>query len=432
MNGRDTPGPRDLLLLAAGCGLVAGLLESTSQFIRHACCDGMLPLGWFTLWMPAVANAAFFLLAGAVLVLLAAVRPGLVTLPRGTTRVPLPHGCGGPPGPRCHALRLYRGPPGARLCRAGVTPAGSAAGRRAPMGAPGSAARGGGHRPARPRGSRAGTGCGSAARWPRCRWPAPAHPTSCCWVLDTARRLNVSAYGYARPTTPGLVALAARGARFDNAISTAPWTLPGHAGIFTGRWAHELSASWTIPLDDSTPTLAEALSARGYRTAGIVANVSYAGRSVGLGRGFAHFEDVPVSVTQVARSAAWTSWLTSRHWVKPLLAPYYKGLPPEDRGGGQRGAARVARPGAGPAVLRVPQLLRRPRSLSPGGAVRYGLRDPGLSPAPSQPPRRRPPGRPAAGGARLRPGAGHPGPGDQPAAGQPGGAGGAGSGRWSS
>ncbi|MBK6420855.1 MAG: sulfatase [Gemmatimonadetes bacterium] len=324
MNGRDTPGPRDLLLLAAGCGLVAGLLESTSQFIRHACCDGMLPLGWFTLWMPAVANAAFFLLAGAVLVLLAAVRPGLVTLPRALlvflfltaaaalrvldatlsvyTVDLLALGCAvqGSRALGARPDRVRRWLPTVTLLAGAVTALlalGVSGGywlreRRALAALP-------------------------AAR--------PGAPNVLLLVLDTARRLNVSAYGYTRPTTPGLAALAARGARFDNAISTAPWTLPGHAGIFTGRWAHELSASWTIPLDDSTPTLAEALSARGYRTAGVVANVSYAGRSVGLGRGFAHFEDVPVSLTQMARSAAWTSWLTSRRWVKPLLAPYYKG-----------------------------------------------------------------------------------------------------------
>ena len=74
--------PRELAGLALGTGLVAGLLESASQFIRRGCCEGMLPLGWYTLWMPAVANAAFFLLVGALLALLAVARPTLVTLRR--------------------------------------------------------------------------------------------------------------------------------------------------------------------------------------------------------------------------------------------------------------------------------------------------------------------------------------------------------------
>ena len=339
--------PRDLVLLALGSGLVAGLLESASQFIRHACCAGPLPLGWFTLWMPAAANAAFFLLVGCLLALVAMARPGLLTLHRAllvflflaaaaalrvldaslsvytVDLLALGLAVQASRGLGTRATGLRRGLPWV---------AGLAAALTALLAAGVS----GGYWLRERR---------SLATLPAAR---PGAPNVLLLVLDTARRLNVSAYGYARPTTPGLAGLAAHGARFDNAMSTAPWTLPGHAGIFTGRWAHELSAGWTAPLDDSTLTLAEALAARGYRTAGIVANVSYAGRSVGLGRGFAHFEDVPVSFTQVARSAAWTSWLTSRGWVKPLLAPYYKGYHRKtaaqinaallrwlDRGGGQ-------------------------------------------------------------------------------------------------
>jgi hypothetical protein len=92
----------------------------------------------------------------------------------------------------------------------------------------------------------------------------------------------------------------------------------------TGRWAHELSASWSVPLDDRDSTLAEALGARGYRTAGFTANISYAGRSAGIDRGFSHFDGVRLTATQVARSAAFTSWLSSRRWARPLFRPFYK------------------------------------------------------------------------------------------------------------
>lgn len=53
--------------------------------------------------------------------------------------------------------------------------------------------------------------------------------------LDTLRADRLSSYGYDRPTTPHLDALAAEGVRFDQAISTAPWTAPSFASIFTGR-----------------------------------------------------------------------------------------------------------------------------------------------------------------------------------------------------
>ncbi len=73
--------------------------------------------------------------------------------------------------------------------------------------------------------------------------------------------------------------------------ATSSWTLPSHASFFTGRWPHELSASWFTPLDTTRPTLAEYLGSRGYATAGFVANLAYCGADTGLGRGFAVYQD---------------------------------------------------------------------------------------------------------------------------------------------
>ena len=84
--------------------------------------------------------------------------------------------------------------------------------------------------------------------------------------------------------------------RFDQAFATAPWTLPSHTSLFTGRWPHELTADWTVPLDGDYPTLAEYLAAHGYDTAGFVANLDYCGRETGLARGFAHYEDYPIEL----------------------------------------------------------------------------------------------------------------------------------------
>ena len=68
-------------------------------------------------------------------------------------------------------------------------------------------------------------------------------------VLDTVRAESLGLYGYPRDTTPNLARLGTRGVRFDRAFSTAPWTAPSHASMFTGRWAHELSVGWNAPLD---------------------------------------------------------------------------------------------------------------------------------------------------------------------------------------
>ena len=132
---------------------------------------------------------------------------------------------------------------------------------------------------------------------------APNAPNVLLIVLDTVRAQSLSLYGYARRTTPTLEQLAERATVFDMAFATAPWTLPSHASILTGRWPHELSTDWSTPLDDGYATLAEALSARGYRTAGFVANRTYGSYETGLSRGFARYEDYTVSLRDVLRSS---------------------------------------------------------------------------------------------------------------------------------
>jgi arylsulfatase A-like enzyme len=122
-------------------------------------------------------------------------------------------------------------------------------------------------------------------------FPPGNSPNVLIIVMDTVRADRLSLYGYRRPTSPALEALAKRGIRFDQAHATAPWTLPSHASMFTGRWPHELDVNWRTPLGSHFPTLAEYLGSRGYATAGFVANVEYCAYEFGLDRGFAHYED---------------------------------------------------------------------------------------------------------------------------------------------
>jgi arylsulfatase A-like enzyme len=109
-------------------------------------------------------------------------------------------------------------------------------------------------------------------------------------ILDTVRGENLSVYGYDRPTTPFLERVAAEGTRFDRAMATAPWTLPSHASMFTGRLPVQLRAQWRTPLEARYPVLAETFNAAGYRTGGFVANTAYGTREHGLARGFARYE----------------------------------------------------------------------------------------------------------------------------------------------
>jgi arylsulfatase A-like enzyme len=118
-------------------------------------------------------------------------------------------------------------------------------------------------------------------------------------VLDTVRAQNLSIYGYERSTTPELERIFASGDLYEQAIASAPWTLPSHASMFTGRWPHELSSDWSQPLDDRYPTLAEILRDHGYMTGAFVANTYYTSRETGLDRGFIRYQDFPISAEQV-------------------------------------------------------------------------------------------------------------------------------------
>jgi arylsulfatase A-like enzyme len=146
-------------------------------------------------------------------------------------------------------------------------------------------------------------------------------------VWDTVRTANLSLHGYRRPTSPNLERLARRGVRFDQAFATAPWTLPSHSSLFTGRWPHELTADWRVPLDETYPTLAEYLAAHGYDTAGFVANLDYCSRETGLSRGFAHYEDYPIEpwdvFTRYVGIGSRIDLLTPASVINRLLKKYW-------------------------------------------------------------------------------------------------------------
>jgi arylsulfatase A-like enzyme len=110
-------------------------------------------------------------------------------------------------------------------------------------------------------------------------------------VMDTVRADHLSTYGWHRPTSPALSRLATRGVLFGHARSTAPWTLPSHASMFTGRWPHDMTLGGHHAMDGTYPTLAEFLAGHGYATAGFVGNTYYCNDRFGLGRGFHRYED---------------------------------------------------------------------------------------------------------------------------------------------
>ena len=128
-------------------------------------------------------------------------------------------------------------------------------------------------------------------------------------VMDTVRAESLGLYGYARDTTPNLSRWARRGVRFEWALAAAPWTFPSHCSLMTGQWPSTLNAHWQPTLDATFPTLAEFLGARGYATAGFAANTNWCSYESGMNRGFAHYEDYPLTPRTILGSTMPGRWL---------------------------------------------------------------------------------------------------------------------------
>ena len=107
-------------------------------------------------------------------------------------------------------------------------------------------------------------------------------------VLDTARAKTVLP-NLNSGLMPTVSQLADQGITFNNAMTTAPWTLPSHASLFTGQYTsdHDTHAG-TKYFDPDVPTLAELLSENGYSTVGISGNI-WVSPEFGFDRGFDQF-----------------------------------------------------------------------------------------------------------------------------------------------
>jgi arylsulfatase A-like enzyme len=117
-----------------------------------------------------------------------------------------------------------------------------------------------------------------------------ARPDIVLLVLDTQRRDRLSCYGYQRETTPQLDRLAADATVFNHAVSTAQWTVPSHASMFTGLYPsnHTMYHASSV-LSASMETLADRLSAGGYFTSAFCNNPLLGVVNNGLRRGFHSF-----------------------------------------------------------------------------------------------------------------------------------------------
>ena len=108
-------------------------------------------------------------------------------------------------------------------------------------------------------------------------------------VMDTVRADHLSCYGYDRRTTPNIDDLARHGVLYENAFSTATWSPPSHASIFTGKYpSYHKTLGRNVYLEKANRPLAHILKSSGYHTMG-VSNCSLVGLGTGFDTGFERF-----------------------------------------------------------------------------------------------------------------------------------------------
>ena len=144
------------------------------------------------------------------------------------------------------------------------------------------------------------------------RAPAPPkdeRPSVLLVTIDTLRADHLGAYGYRRPTSPRIDALAARAALFERAYTFWPKTRGSFVMMMTGRLPAVNGYSKTHPtLVDFNPTLASVLKGAGYETAALVDNPNVAARW-GYAKGFDRYRETweeAALPSEIARARAIT------------------------------------------------------------------------------------------------------------------------------
>jgi arylsulfatase A-like enzyme/tetratricopeptide (TPR) repeat protein len=111
-------------------------------------------------------------------------------------------------------------------------------------------------------------------------------------TIDTTRADHLGCYGYDRPTSPHMDALAARSVRFEHCTSHVPITLPAHTSILSGTAPlyNGVRDNGRFVVPEALVTLPEVLAGQGYRTAAFVSAFVLDSR-YGLDSGFEVYDD---------------------------------------------------------------------------------------------------------------------------------------------
>ena len=165
--------------------------------------------------------------------------------------------------------------------------------------------------------------------------PAATKPHIIYIVVDSLRADHLSSYGYGRATTPNFDALmAAQGVRFSDATSTATWTLPANASMFSGLYPFRFDIQWSDPderLGNDVPLLAEMLSDNGYYTAGFI-GASFLRARYGFDQGYATYTEIvggganrtdAAQINDAAQAWLQDEWPALRDEEQPLFLLLY-------------------------------------------------------------------------------------------------------------
>ncbi|HSD28752.1 MAG TPA: sulfatase, partial [Vicinamibacteria bacterium] len=131
--------------------------------------------------------------------------------------------------------------------------------------------------------------------------PPPARrPHVFVYLVDALRADHLGCYGYSRPTSPNVDALA-REATVFRAIAPSSWTKASVASLFTGRSPirHRAQDRGDTLVPEAV-TLSDRLSAAGYRTYALYAN-SWVGEPFGVDQGFGERLVLPARSDRLTR-----------------------------------------------------------------------------------------------------------------------------------
>lgn len=104
--------------------------------------------------------------------------------------------------------------------------------------------------------------------------PEPVPASVLLITIDTLRADHLGLYGYPRPTSPRIDALAREGVVFRQAFTPVPRTTQAVASILTGVYPKRHRARGLFSyLAAGNETMAEILRSRGYRTEAVVSNL---------------------------------------------------------------------------------------------------------------------------------------------------------------